>query len=88
VQTQYNTHMNKASNILPKPGQRVECIEMHGESLPSGARGTVVKLDSWAIPSGDHGQVANIHVAWDNGFTLALLSDVDTYKVLTAEDEM
>lgn len=64
---------------LPSPGQRVECVLMHDLApvLP-GDRGTVTHLDQW----GASNNAANIHVAWDSGRTLALLSDVDEWKVL------
>ncbi len=68
---------------LPKPGQRIECVLMPDEHdpIPSGSRGTVTRVEQW----GASPRHANIHVAWDNGRTLAWLTDVDKWKILTAE---
>lgn len=54
--------------------------------------GTRVKLDSMddtqAPPNGTMGSVINvddigtIHVAWDNGSSLGLIPDVDTFTVI------
>lgn len=69
--------------VIPKPGQRVECVLMPDDPspIPSGSRGTVLHVEQW----GAGPQHANIHVAWDSGRTLALLTDVDKWKILTAE---
>ncbi len=69
--------------VIPKPGQRIECVSMLDEHdpIPSGSRGTVTRVEQW----GAGPQHANIHVAWDSGRTLALLTDVDKWKILTAE---
>lgn len=68
---------------LPKPGQRIECVAMGADPdpIPMGARGTVLKLEQWGAGPQHH----NIHVAWDSGRTLALLSDVDKWKILGPE---
>lgn len=73
--------MNTA--VIPKPGQRVECVAMLDDPrpIPQGSRGTVTKVEQW----GAGARHANIHVAWDSGRTLALLSDVDSWKVLGRE---
>jgi hypothetical protein len=78
----YSTYMEQ--QVIPKPGQRVECVLMDPDPNPiaPGTRGTVTKLDQWGV---QHMREYNIHVAWDNGRTLALLSDVDKWKVLSAE---
>lgn len=48
------------------------------DPIPSGSRGTVLRTqDVW----GD----THIDVAWDSGRTLALLSGIDEWKILTAE---
>jgi hypothetical protein len=71
--------MNKQ---LPKPGQRVECISMaDAHRVPVGVRGTVTAIFPWNVDRREY----NIYVAWDNGSTLALLTDTDTWKVLSNE---
>ncbi len=69
--------------VIPKPGQRVECVSMTLDPCPvtPGDRGTVTKVEQW----GAGPLFVNIHVAWDSGRTLALLSDADKWKVLSAE---
>jgi hypothetical protein len=76
----YSTYMNTA---IPKPGQRVECVAMVGDPcpIPSGSRGTVTRIEQWGAGPRHN----NIHVAWDSGRTLALLTDIDQYKVLGNE---
>ena len=71
------------NTVVPKPGQRVECVLMLDEHdpVPPGARGTVTHVDKWGASNNS----ANVHVAWDNGRTLALLTDVDQWKVLGCE---
>jgi len=66
---------------LPKPGQRIELILMVGDPCPvaPGSRGTVLKV------SGGFCGSRNIDVAWDNGRTLAVLADIDKWKVLGNE---
>lgn len=73
----HNTYMEQQ---IPQPGQRVECVEMVDDPnpVPAGTQGTVTHVDHWGILE----RGANIHVAWDNGRTLALLSDLDKWKVL------
>lgn len=72
--------MNTAhTNTLPKPGQRIECIEMLDDfAVPAGSRGTVLKVGTLL---GTH----HVEVAWDSGSGLSLLSDVDQWKVLSRE---
>jgi hypothetical protein len=71
------------NTVLPKPGQRIECVLMpqDPDPIPSGARGTVLHVEQW----GAGPKHANIHVAWDSGRTLALLTDVDKWKILGSE---
>lgn len=58
---------------LPE-GTRIRLIEMPNDPDPiePGSEGTV----------GRFGNGAQISVKWDNGRTLALLPDVDTYEVI------
>lgn len=62
--------------FYPK-GTRIELIKMNDPyaPVPSGAKGTVRFVD-------DAGQ---IHMDWDNGRTLALIPDVDTFKKIQEE---
>lgn len=61
-------------------GTRILLIQMDDPYAPvsSGTRGSVEHID-------DAGQ---IHMAWDNGRTLPLVPDVDTFRKLTASEEV
>lgn len=67
---------------LPKPGQRIACVSMVGDPhpIPSGERGTVLSVQH-LHSFGEH----HIHVAWDNGRTLTLISTVDKWENLSNE---
>lgn len=60
------------------PGTRLELIDMNDPyaPVPSGTRGTVDFVDD----------MAQIHMKWDNGRTLALNSDEDSFRKLTQEE--
>ena len=64
------------SKINPElePGDRVLLLHMDGEPLHMGARGTVIKKVN--VPFGLGHQYT---VKWDNGSTLDLLPDVDSW---------
>ena len=68
--------LNYINNLKDKykPGTKIKLINMYNEpySVPSGMVGTVRLVD-------DMGQ---IHMKWDNGSTLAIIPNVDLYKVL------
>lgn len=54
-------------------GTRVRCIHMQDSNpVPANTCGTVVHIDD----------IAQIHVAWDNGSTLALIPGVDRFEKL------
>jgi hypothetical protein len=54
-------------------GRRVRCIQMDDpHPVPSGTEGTVEFVDD----------MNQIHVKWDNGSTLALIPESDTYELL------
>lgn len=55
-----------------KKGKIVECISMDGEPRMTGQRGTVQFVD-------DAGQV---HVAWNNGSSLALIPEADEFRIV------
>ncbi len=59
------------------PGTRIELIHMEDHwAVPSGTRGTVEYVD-------DAGQV---HPIWDNGRTLAIVPQVDSFRKLTKQE--
>lgn len=60
------------------PETRLELINMNDPyaPVPSGTRGTVKFIDD----------MAQIHVEWDNGRTLPLNSDEDSFRKLTEEE--
>ena len=64
-------------NMYP-PGTRVECICMNDPfaPVPSGTKGSVLFVDD----------IAQIHVNWDNGSSLALNKDEDTFRKLSVEE--
>lgn len=58
-----------------KVGVRVKLENMEGENLPSGLEGTIAFVDD----------IGQIHVNWDNGSTLALDAEIDSFS-LEGED--
>ena len=60
------------------PGTRIELIQMNDPFSPveAGTRGTVHHVD-------DAGQ---LHMQWDNGRTLAIVPQVDSFRKLTAQE--
>lgn len=60
------------------PGTRIQLLHMNDPYSPvePGTRGTVELIDS----------MAQIHMKWDNGRTLPLNSDEDSFRTLTAEE--
>lgn len=60
------------------PGTRIQLLHMNDPFAPveSGTRGTVAFIDD----------MAQIHMKWDNGRTLPLNSDEDSFRTLTAEE--
>lgn len=64
-------------NLLKKKypqGTIVECIEMKEDMtpVPTGTRGVVYLIDD----------IGSIHIHWENGSSLALIEDVDRFKVV------
>jgi hypothetical protein len=60
---------------------------------PAGTRILLLNMDdSFAVPSGMRGTVhhvddgGNIHMRWDNGRTLAIVPEVDTFRKLTEQE--
>ena len=67
-----------------KVGDRIVCYSMEDEvSVPPGTKGTVTKVQ--ADPFDIESKI--ISVKWDNGSSLSLLSDVDTWKLVKQKVE-
>ena len=60
------------------PGTRIELIHMDDPHapVPDGMRGTVHFVDD----------AGHIHMKWDNGRTLSIATDKDTFRSLTADE--
>lgn len=60
------------------PGTRIMLLHMNDphHPVPDGTRGTVDHVDDGGT----------IHMKWDNGRTLGICSDVDSFRTLTAEE--
>jgi transcription antitermination factor NusA-like protein len=55
-------------------GKRIRIIHMDDKDpVPSNTEGTIHHVDG----------IGQIHVKWDNGRTLAVVPDKDTYEILT-----
>jgi hypothetical protein len=72
------TGVENIGKIKPKVGDRVEIIEMEDSltKLKKGDQGKVIRLDE---------EEDLIWVDWDNGERLALLADIDKYKIVKKE---
>lgn len=62
-------------------------VQMYKESYPKGTRLELIYMeDSQAVPSGTKGTVVcvddmgTIHMKWDNGRTLGLIPEADSFK--------
>lgn len=56
-----------------KGGDRIKCIKMNDPNpIEPGTEGTVDHVDA----------IKQIHVKWDNGRTLALIPEVDSYQII------
>ena len=74
--------MSEVTHIDPKDtqslklliGRRVRCNIMNDpyHPVPSGTEGTIEHIDG----------INQIHVKWDNGSSLALVPEVDTFQIL------
>ena len=62
-----------------KTGDRIICYHMESElSVPPGTKGTVVRVSRDPFEPNDE---RIVEVKWDNGSSLALLSDTDAWKL-------
>ena len=69
----YNRKNKKQIETLYPKGTRVELISMDDiQAPPKGTKGTVYHVDD----------IGQIHVDWDNGSSLALICDVDRFKII------
>lgn len=68
-------HRQAKSLKLRYPKGTVVCLgDMEGEAdMPSGLKGTVAFVDD----------IGQIHVDWENGRTLALNTEVDSFQVIS-----
>lgn len=68
-----------AKQQYPK-GTRIELNHMNDPHapVPPGTRGTVMFVDD----------IGQIHMQWDNGRTLALVPNEDSFRKLTPEEEV
>ncbi len=74
--------MSEGLNPKLQEGDEVICYHMDGEmNVPPGTKGTVVKIQKDPIIS----DAVIYKVKWENGSTLPLLSDADTWKKVKKE---
>ena len=74
--------MSEGLNPELQEGDEVICYHMDGEmNVPPGTKGTVVKIQKDPIIS----DAVMYKVKWENGSTLPLLSDADTWKKVKKE---
>ena len=69
--------LEKLRNEYP-PGTRIRLTEMRDPMapVPPGTTGTVIAVDD----------VGTIHMKWDNGRTLGLITEVDRFSKLETEE--
>ena len=72
------------------PGKEVLKLK---QEYPPGTRIVLNYMDDkWAVPPGTRGTVAHvddagqIHPKWDNGRTLAIVPEVDSFRKLTVQE--
>ena len=67
--------VNEIKEMYPK-GTRIKLICMVDiQSIPSGTKGTVEFVDD----------MGTIHMKWDNGRALGLISEVDEFEIIKEE---
>ena len=65
-----NNKVEMYKAMYPK-GTRIELVYMEdSQAVPSGTKGTVVCVDD----------MGTIHMKWDNGRTLGLIPETDSFK--------
>lgn len=76
--------MSENLNPILEIGDQVLCYHMEGEmNVPPGSKGTVVKIQKDPLIA----DAVMYSVKWENGQTLPLLSDVDTWKKIKKKIE-
>ena len=70
-------YLEQLRKQYPK-GTKLQMITMRNEKypVPPGTVGEVTHIDD----------IGSIHMKWENGSSLALISEVDSFKVLGAEN--
>jgi hypothetical protein len=73
--------------MLPTIGQRIELVAMPDDPdpVPTGTKGTVDHVSGPHQLPGDRRPWHQVGVKWDNGRTLALCTDKDTYRNLEGQ---
>ena len=70
-----NNKVKMYKEMYPK-GTRIELINMEDvQAVPSGTKGTVVCVDD----------MGTIHMKWDNGRTLGLIPEEDSFRKIEEE---
>ena len=70
-----NNKVKMYKEMYPK-GTRIELINMEdAQAVPSGTKGTVVCVDD----------MGTIHMKWDNGRTLGLIPEEDSFRKIEEE---
>ncbi len=75
---------NRRENVeylkrLYPEGTRIRLDYMaDSRGVPAGTEGTVLTVDS----------IGQIHMKWDNGRTLALVPETDSFSIISAKEEM
>lgn len=73
-----NQHQVESFKKKYPPGTRIELESMHGEEdMHKGLTGTVKHIDG----------AGQLHIAWDTGRTLALIPDVDRFRVISKQPD-
>ena len=73
---------SQESNPNVEIGDRVEMIQMKDEHSPiePGSKGTVVHIDGIGQLHIDG--IGQLHFDWDNGRTLAIIPEEDSFKII------
>lgn len=94
IPTTKNTNHNSGGNKMNESMRMEKLAERNKKLYPSGTRIELVHMDDPYSPVPDYTRgtvnfvddAGQLHMKWDNGRTLALNSEVDTFRTLTAEE--